>query len=98
MKRCPQCGREYDLTMSYCLDDGSELLYGPGTPTDEPATAIMSDPSVAAGGPTPLSDETRAHTAILQPLATAISSDSRLGLHKRRLIVPFLLAIVALAG
>src|SRR5437762_809305 len=29
MKKCPQCGREYDLTMSFCLDDGSELLYGP---------------------------------------------------------------------
>lgn len=31
MKKCPQCGREYDLTMSFCLDDGSELLYGPAT-------------------------------------------------------------------
>ena len=29
MKKCPQCGREYDKTMSFCLDDGSELLYGP---------------------------------------------------------------------
>ncbi|KXK05314.1 MAG: hypothetical protein UZ17_ACD001000739 [Acidobacteria bacterium OLB17] len=51
MKRCPRCGREYDLTMSYCLDDGSELLYGPasepgalatGFPSDEePKTAIL---------------------------------------------------------
>ncbi|MBK9153881.1 MAG: tetratricopeptide repeat protein [Chloracidobacterium sp.] len=31
MKRCPKCGREYDLSMSFCLDDGSELLYGPGS-------------------------------------------------------------------
>lgn len=30
MKKCPQCGREDDLSMSFCLDDGSELLYGPG--------------------------------------------------------------------
>src|SRR5262245_34620809 len=40
MKRCPQCGREYDLSMSFCLDDGSELLYGPAS-IDEPATAIL---------------------------------------------------------
>ena len=44
MKKCPQCGREYDLSMSFCLDDGSELLYGPAAPgsiEDEPATAII---------------------------------------------------------
>ncbi|MGH9947490.1 MAG: tetratricopeptide repeat protein [Pyrinomonadaceae bacterium] len=52
MKKCPQCGREYDLTMSFCLDDGSELLYGPasgrqetgdGSLENEPATAILSE-------------------------------------------------------
>ena len=32
MKKCPHCGREYDSTMSFCLDDGAELLYGPSTP------------------------------------------------------------------
>src|SRR5690242_13380569 len=44
MKRCPQCGREYDLSMSYCLDDGSELLYGPGAgiPGDEAATVLFA--------------------------------------------------------
>ncbi|MBV9242607.1 MAG: PD40 domain-containing protein, partial [Acidobacteria bacterium] len=42
MKRCPQCGREYDLSMSFCLDDGNELLYGPGV-SDGPATAVMSE-------------------------------------------------------
>lgn len=41
MKRCPQCGREYDVTMSYCLDDGSELLYGPAPVADQ-KTAILS--------------------------------------------------------
>ena len=40
MKRCPQCGREYDNSMMFCLDDGAELLYGPAS--DEPATAILS--------------------------------------------------------
>lgn len=43
MKRCPQCGREYDLTMSFCLDDGSELLYGP-------ASGSGSEPRASAGG------------------------------------------------
>ena len=42
MKRCPECGRDYnDDSMSFCLDDGSELLFGPAS-TDEPATAILS--------------------------------------------------------
>lgn len=43
MKRCPQCGREYDNTMSFCLDDGAELLYGPASA--EPATAVLKFPS-----------------------------------------------------
>ena len=44
MKRCPECRRDYfDDSLSYCLDDGSELLDGPGS-MDEPATAVF--PSV----------------------------------------------------
>ena len=39
MKKCPQCGREYDASMMFCLDDGAELLYGPAA-VDEPATAL----------------------------------------------------------
>ena len=52
MKRCPECGREYDNTMMFCLDDGAELLYGPATASagDEPATAILSDPGAFANG------------------------------------------------
>ncbi len=58
MKRCPECGREYDNTMMFCLDDGAALLYGPAvsdTPAaaggqfgDEPATAILHER--ASGG------------------------------------------------
>ena len=40
MKKCPQCSREYDLSMMFCLDDGAELLYGPAS-VAEPATAIQ---------------------------------------------------------
>ncbi len=55
MKICPQCGREYDLSMGFCLDDGSELLYGPAS-TDEPVTAILgaripeAQPPTSPGG------------------------------------------------
>lgn len=45
MKKCPQCGREYDNTMSFCLDDGGQLLYGPAK-ADEPATAVLSSGGV----------------------------------------------------
>lgn len=43
MKRCPDCGRDYnDDSLSFCLDDGSELLFGPAS-ADEPATAILHE-------------------------------------------------------
>jgi len=47
MKRCPECGREYDSTMSFCLDDGAELLYGPAS-AGESATVILSEPGAPA--------------------------------------------------
>jgi TolB-like protein/Tfp pilus assembly protein PilF len=75
MKKCPQCGREYDNSMMFCLDDGAPLLYGPAS-ADESQTAILSaSPMLASGliGPT---DETGLKTAILQPPSTAVSSDS----------------------
>lgn len=53
MKRCPECGRDYnDDSLSFCLDDGSELLFGPsslgGSADDEPKTAIFHDSGEAA--------------------------------------------------
>lgn len=55
MKRCAECGRDYnDDSLSFCLDDGSELLFGRsslgGRPDDEPQTAILSEPPASAGG------------------------------------------------
>lgn len=59
MKRCSQCGREYDNSMRFCLDDGTELLYGPAMSSgdilrddDNPATAILHDTSSANDAPT----------------------------------------------
>ena len=49
MKRCPECGREYDNSMMFCLDDGAELLYGPAS-VEEPATAILSEAGAVATG------------------------------------------------
>ena len=51
MKRCPECGRDYnDDSLSFCLDDGSELLFGPAASKDEPATVILSEPGAVATG------------------------------------------------
>src|SRR5215217_3348367 len=52
MKKCPQCNRDYnDDSLSFCLDDGAELLFGAAT-TDEPATAILGAFGVPpSGGP-----------------------------------------------
>ena len=48
MKRCPECRRDYyDDTLSFCLSDGSPLVYG--LVEDEPPTAILSEPPASAG-------------------------------------------------
>jgi TolB-like protein/Tfp pilus assembly protein PilF len=45
MKKCPECHRDYnDDSLSFCLDDGAELLFGPSS-LEEPATAILDDTS-----------------------------------------------------
>ena len=42
MKRCPECRRDYyDDTLSFCLEDGSPLVYG--VSEDDPATAILNE-------------------------------------------------------
>src|SRR5947209_826213 len=46
MKLCSQCGRKYpDETLNFCLDDGSELIYGP---TAEKPTLIQGAPARAS--------------------------------------------------
>jgi TolB-like protein/Tfp pilus assembly protein PilF len=48
MKRCPECRRDYyDDTLSFCLEDGTQLVYG--VAADEPATAILSELAAAEG-------------------------------------------------
>ena len=49
MKRCPECRRDYfDDTLSFCLEDGAELVHG--VSADEPATVILSDFGVSPSG------------------------------------------------
>src|SRR5687767_10868733 len=101
MKRCPQCGREYDNTMAFCLDDGAELLYGPAS-MDEPATAILSgSEAVVTGFPgggsqTRSQVQTTDQTAIFPAGTGDIAAKPRLD--KRLLAAPVLLAIIALSG
>jgi serine/threonine-protein kinase len=110
MKRCPQCRRDYhDDTLVYCLDDGSTLLDGPAVPTgdmvDEPATAILSEPSALAAGyaGSPGESRTRAQlnttdrTAVLPTGIGSVSAKGR-GAIDKRLIAAAAIAVVAIAG
>ena len=58
MKRCPECRRDYfDDTLSFCLADGTELVYG--LSDDEPATAFLAEPGALATGFSPSESPTR---------------------------------------
>ncbi|MEP7148488.1 MAG: tetratricopeptide repeat protein [Acidobacteriota bacterium] len=96
MKRCPECRRDYnDDTLSFCLEDGTQLVYG--VSADEPVTAILTSSG------SPLDSTTRAqihvtdHTPILSTGTDGIVPKSR-GVDKRLLIALFLLAIVSIVG
>jgi TolB-like protein/Flp pilus assembly protein TadD len=68
MKKCPQCGREYDLSMSFCLDDGAELLYGPAS---EPQTAILHETPPPDEAATRAQISTSASNRAAKPLIAA---------------------------
>ncbi len=95
MKKCPQCGREYDNTMSFCLDDGSELLYGPAS-MDEPQTAILHSTEPPSEAATRAQIHTTDKTAVL-PSNIADISRSR-SFDKRLLFAPLALAVIVLGG
>ncbi len=83
MKRCPECGREYDNTMMFCLDDGAELLYGPAS-MDEPATAILHSTAIPGEAPTRAQVNTTNETAILPRGAEAEPQETTGELRERR--------------
>ncbi len=70
MKRCPECGREYDHTMMFCLDDGTELLYGPAAES-EAATAILHETAP------PAEAASRAQIHTTEPRTALLSSSSQ---------------------
>ncbi|HEX3100154.1 MAG TPA: hypothetical protein VHQ01_00105 [Pyrinomonadaceae bacterium] len=97
MKRCPECGRNYnDDSMSFCLDDGSELLFGPAS-MDEPATAILRESAPFGEAATRAQIHTTDRTATLPACTGDIPVKPR-GLDKRLLAAPLLLALVVLGG
>ena len=70
MKRCPECRRDYnDDSMSFCLDDGSELLFGP---------AVSVPPAVAGGA---LSSDEGPETAILHSTSAPGEAPTRAQIH-----------------
>jgi hypothetical protein len=64
MKRCPECRRDYtDDTLSFCLEDGTPLVYG--VSAEEPATAILSSGNLASDSPTRAQLQTTDQTVAL---------------------------------
>ena len=95
MKRCPHCGREYDNTMMFCLDDGQELLYGPAS-GDESQTAILHSTEPQGEAATRAQIHTTDQTAVL-PSGVADVSRSK-SFDKRLLLAPVVLAAIVLGG
>ncbi len=96
MKRCPDCGRDYnDDSLSFCLDDGAELLFGPKS-FDEPPTAILHETDVPGEAATRAQIHTTEQTAVL-PSGVAEVPKTK-GFDKRLLLAPFVLAVIVLGG
>ena len=94
MKRCPNCGREYDSSMMFCLDDGAELLYGPAS--DGPSTAILHDTAPTGDAATRAQIFTTEETAVL-PSGT-IDIPKQKSANKRTFLFALAIAIIALGG
>jgi TolB-like protein/Tfp pilus assembly protein PilF len=82
--------------MSYCLDDGSELLFGPAS-MDEPATAILHETTPPAEAATRAQIHMTDRTAVL-PTGTGEIVPKSTGFDKRLMAAPFFLAIIVLGG
>jgi TolB-like protein/tetratricopeptide (TPR) repeat protein len=73
MKRCPQCAREYGNAMMFCLDDGTELLYGPAS-MEERGTAILPSADVMTANLPANTPEIASNSIAVLPF-THMSSD-----------------------
>ncbi len=102
MKRCPECRRDYyDDTLSFCLEDGTPLVYG--VTSDEPATAILSEPGAIATGfpasesPTRAQINTTDQTAIFRTGADA-EPLKKVGSKQRQLAVVGIAVLLLAVG
>ncbi|MEO7674383.1 MAG: tetratricopeptide repeat protein [Pyrinomonadaceae bacterium] len=92
MKRCPECRRDYyDDTLSFCLADGTGLVYG--LCDDESVTAILHTTEAVGDAPTRAPIHTTEQTAIL-PFGSTDLPKRRFD--KRLLAIPLLL--ISLGG
>ena len=82
--------------MSFCLDDGSELLFGPAS-MDEPATAIMHETAQPIEAATRAQIHMTDQTAIL-PAGTGDIATKPRGFDKRLLFASLILAVMVLGG
>jgi len=90
MKRCPECRRDYfDDTLSFCLEDGSPLVYG--VSEDDPATAILDEFGVPpSGGSAESATRSFNHTTAseAEPQTVSDSSTERHSLSAHRAAKP----------
>jgi len=81
--------------MSFCLDDGSELLFGPAS-MEEPATAILHGTALPSEAPTRAQIYTTEKTAVLPSGTTDVPKAK--GFDKRLLLAPLVLAVIVFGG
>ncbi len=108
MKRCPHYGRDYDDdSLSFCIDDGSELLFGPAVSEpgpvatgfrsdDEPQTAILHETAPPGEAAPRAQIHTTERTAVLPSGSAEIPAPKRFD--KRLLFAPIVLVVIALGG
>ena len=85
--------------MSFCLDDGSELLFGPASGSgvdDEPATAILHSTAAPNEAATRAQIHTTEQTALLPSGITELPKTKRFD--KRLILAPLALAVIVLGG
>lgn len=79
----------------FCLDDGTELLYGPGS-IDEPATAILHETAPTGDVATRAQIHTTDLTAVM-PSGTVDAPQAK-GFDKRLVFAPLAIAVVLIGG
>jgi TolB-like protein/Tfp pilus assembly protein PilF len=97
MKRCPECGRDYnDDSLSFCLDDGSELLFGPKS-LDEPQTALLHATDAPGEAATRAQIHTTEQTTGPPATSDGNSASAKRSLDKRLIAAPVVAVLLAVA-